>query len=139
MVKFKIIVKKKQRFKEMLSFFIYSLAAHGQLWAIIEGIVSLTQCWSLVLLKCRPEAVKPGRALSRVWTRSLPIQLQPLKSRGYSPQVGIFKMIWFVVSSLWEFLAYLLYFQMKPQLLIIKDIFKLNSRRHKSAKRLCIW
>ena len=39
----------------MLSFFIYSLAAHGQLWAIIEGIVSLTQCWSLVLLKVDPK------------------------------------------------------------------------------------
>ena len=46
MVKYKIIVdtshKKEQRFKEMLLFSIYSLAAPGQLCAVIVGTVLIT-------------------------------------------------------------------------------------------------
>ena len=49
---------------------------------------------------------------------------------GHSPQVRVFTMIWFVVASFWDFLAYLLYFQMKPQLFIGIDIFRLSSSRH---------
>ena len=54
----------------------------------------------------------------------------------WATQVRVFKKIWFVVVSFWDFLAYLSHLQMKPQLLIVIDIFKLNSSRHKSAMRV---
>ena len=39
---------------------------------------------------------------------------------GPSPQVKIFKIIWFAVVF-WDSLAYLLYFQIKPQSFIAMD------------------
>ena len=128
--------KKVQRFKENYHFFIL----FGCLMANIEPLLSVTHPMlstaftqvstrrSLGASK-RNWAPKPGRALSGVWTRNLPIHLQGLNPLGHSPQVRVFKMIWFVVASFWDFLAYLLYFQMKSQLLKVIDTFKLSSSR----------
>ena len=73
---------------------------------------------------------KPGQASTRVWTRNLPIHLQPLQLLGHTPRVRVFMMIWFLVALFWDFLTCLWYFQMKLWLLIVIDIFELTSSRH---------
>ena len=82
---------------------------------------------------------KPGWTPSTVWARNFPIHLQCLETMGSCPQVRVFKMIWFTIALIWVFLANLLYFQRKPQLVIVTDIFKLSNGRHKSALRVSIW
>ena len=110
MVKYKIIAdknyKEEQRFKEMPSFFIYTLAVPWPTLGNWEYFHSTN------VNHCVYWFPKPGKAPSGILTRNLPIHLQHLNPLDHSPQVRVFKMIWFVVASSWDFLTHLLYFQM---------------------------
>ena len=135
MVKCKVIAvpsyKKEQRFKETLSFFIYSLAMPFIPYTLFGpypianfGPLLRGQCHSpnvntafipvltqrLLEASKRDWVHKPGRALCGFWIRNLPIHLQHLNSLVHSPHVRVIKMIWFVVASFWDFLAYALHF-----------------------------